>query len=93
MSTAVNLQAVEGVISKDRLGRYQRTAGIRDLEHAIELYRWNAEISCAFMLPQHIVEVAIRNAVSEAISQVYGAGHHRPAGQQVAGSAQCGSTP
>lgn len=39
---------------------------------AVELYRWNAEISAAFMFPLHIAEVSVRNAVSEAVSHVYG---------------------
>ncbi len=39
---------------------------------ALALYNWNAQISGAFMAPLHICEVIIRNAVSEALTAVYG---------------------
>ena len=38
----------------------------------MDLYGWNARISAAFMLPAHFAEVSIRNAVSEALTAVYG---------------------
>ncbi|MBX8490877.1 hypothetical protein K5D44_12110 [Pseudomonas cichorii] len=65
-------QAIELVISKDRLATYLRILKTRNLSHAIELYHWNAEVSGAFLLPQQVCEVAIRNAVSEALASVYG---------------------
>jgi hypothetical protein len=46
--------------------------GIQNTRHTLELYAWNAAISGAFMLPQQICEVAVRNAVSEALEKVYG---------------------
>lgn len=39
---------------------------------ALALYDWNAQVSGAFMAPLHICEVVIRNAVSDALSAVYG---------------------
>ncbi|HKS12478.1 MAG TPA: Abi family protein [Pseudomonas sp.] len=42
------------------------------LANAISLYAWNAAISAAFMHPLHFCEVAIRNAVSEALTLTYG---------------------
>lgn len=45
------------------------TAAVR----ALELYRWNAEISAAFLAPLHMCEVIIRNGISEAIEGTYGA--------------------
>jgi hypothetical protein len=44
-----------------------------DLEHALELYAWNAQVSAALMLPAHFAEVAVRNVVDEALTDVYGA--------------------
>src|SRR6266700_954221 len=40
---------------------------------ALELYDWNAQVSGAFMAPLHICEVVMRNAVSDALTAVYGA--------------------
>lgn len=39
---------------------------------ALELYAWNAAVSGAFMMPLHICEVSLRNAVSDALEAVYG---------------------
>jgi len=39
---------------------------------ALELYDWNAQVSGAFMAPLHICEVVMRNAVSDALTAVYG---------------------
>ncbi|MFW1825126.1 hypothetical protein [Acinetobacter baumannii] len=39
---------------------------------ALDLYAWNADVSGALLIPLHICEVAIRNAVAEAIENVYG---------------------
>jgi hypothetical protein len=41
-------------------------------EAALALYDWNAQTSGAFMPPLHICEVVIRNAVSDALTAVYG---------------------
>ncbi len=39
---------------------------------ALALYDWNAQVSGAFMAPLHICEIVIRNAVSDALTAVYG---------------------
>jgi hypothetical protein len=39
---------------------------------ALELYAWNAQVSAAFMVPAHFAEVLTRNAVSDALTAVYG---------------------
>lgn len=72
--TAVDASAIERVLSKDRLGSYLRTLQTLNTRQAITLYAWNAEISGAFLFPQQVCEIAIRNAVSDALSEVYGAG-------------------
>jgi hypothetical protein len=43
-----------------------------DPARAIELYRWNAQISAAFLVPLHICEIALRNAIVGAIEDLYG---------------------
>lgn len=47
--------------------------GTDNLATAMELYAWNASVSSALLLPLHIYEVTLRNAVAEAISLRYGA--------------------
>jgi len=39
---------------------------------ALDLYVWNAKASAALLVPLHICEVVLRNAISEAIEAVYG---------------------
>jgi hypothetical protein len=70
--TADDALAIETVLSRDRLGTYQRTLQQLSTRRAITLYAWNAEVSGAFLLPQQVCEVAMRNAVSDALSSVYG---------------------
>ena len=70
--TTAAAQLVQFVLSTERLGTYTRTAGMVDTKHALALYAWNAQISGAFMLPQQVCEVAVRNAASEVICAVYG---------------------
>lgn len=64
--------AIESVLSRDRLGTYQRTLQHLNTCQSITLYTWNAEVSGAFLLPQQVCEIAMRNAVSDALSSVYG---------------------
>lgn len=40
--------------------------------HPLALYHWNMRISAAFLLPLHVCEVVIRNAVAEALEQQHG---------------------
>lgn len=69
-----NLLPVRGAISAPRLQTYENAVG-KTLERgpeALELYMWNAKISGAMLTQLHICEVVVRNAVSEALSNVYG---------------------
>jgi hypothetical protein len=69
--------ALEAVLSKSRLSTYRsyvtQTIGNDDLDKALELYAWNAKTSSAYLLPLHIYEVVLRNAIADAISLRYGA--------------------
>ena len=78
MSAAIPLSppsdevAIRAALSIPRTDTYVRaTAG--DTARAVSLYGWNARVSAALMLPAHFAEVTTRNAVSEALTTVYGA--------------------
>lgn len=73
--TAQFLQVARSTLSIARVATYESaavSAGQPD-DRVMELYAWNAEVSGAFLTPLHICEVVIRNAVSEALTQQYGA--------------------
>ena len=69
--------AIKNALSVARMSTYE---AVKDnagnpvsVDQAIELYVWNAQVSAAFLVPLHICEVVMRNAVSDAIASVYGA--------------------
>lgn len=64
--------AVRAALSAERMATYE--AVTTDTAHAVRLYAWNAQVSAAFMAPLHLCEVVTRNAVSDAITALYGAG-------------------
>ncbi|MBM9467985.1 hypothetical protein [Nakamurella leprariae] len=51
---------------------YDRAAGSKGPAVALELYEWNARVSAALLVPLHVCEVVLRNAISAAIEQQYG---------------------
>ena len=74
MSNQTTIDAVTAIISSPRISTYESATGGKkpnNLE-ALDLYAWNADVSGALLIPLHICEVAIRNAVAEAIENVYG---------------------
>lgn len=72
LTSAADIRAIEGVISPQRLSTYAAAQGMQNSRRVLELYAWNAEVSGAFMLPQQICEVAVRNAAAEVLEAVYG---------------------
>jgi hypothetical protein len=74
MSTKSIIQAVRTAISPARMGTFETAVPIVDDAdpRALALYAWNARISAALLAPLHICEIVVRNAVSDAIEQVYG---------------------
>lgn len=68
--------AIEKNLSINRLSTYRNAIlnflGQDSVEFALELYEWNAKLSASFILPLHIYEITLRNAISEAISLRYG---------------------
>lgn len=74
MSNNNNLNVCKA-LSTTRMRTYLTASNAPSFEDnkPLELYSWNAEISAAFLFPLHILEVVMRNAVSEALTTVYGA--------------------
>jgi hypothetical protein len=69
----VNALEVSRNLSIPRFNTYVQECG-QDIDAALALYQWNMEISSAFMIPLHVFEVVVRNAVVEAIENVHGHG-------------------
>jgi hypothetical protein len=66
-------KAIEAALSVPRIATYvAATKGTPVLGAAIALYSWNAQVSAALLNPLHLCEVVVRNAVSDALSTVYG---------------------
>jgi hypothetical protein len=72
-TTVTTLQAVKNALSAARMGTYEAATGaIGNDPAALALYAWNAQVSGALLMPLHICEVVVRNAVSEALEATYG---------------------
>lgn len=70
--TAIEL-AIKNALSGQRLSTFEiATTALPKERGALALYAWNAQVSAAMLAPLHVCEVVIRNAVSDAISRVYG---------------------
>jgi hypothetical protein len=69
--TIPRIAAISAALSTPRMSRYVTTCG-NDHARALDLYEWNAEVAAAFMVPMHICEVVLRNAIVGAIEEVYG---------------------
>lgn len=69
--TPNELHHLPGVISAPRFATYLRARG-NDREGALALYRWNLEVSAAFVGSLHLCEIAVRNGIVEAIEAVHG---------------------
>ncbi|MDP1738204.1 MAG: hypothetical protein Q8L23_12290 [Caulobacter sp.] len=59
------------VLSDERLGTYLTAAGF-DLDRALKLYVWNAQVGEAFHLPIQAVEVGLRNRMTAAFATAFG---------------------
>lgn len=84
--TSTQIAAITNALSSARLSTYAPPAALVAVpvapgatgpslseRYPLELYRWNSEISGAFMTPLEICAVVLRNAISEAIEAKYGA--------------------
>ena len=61
---------IERIIGSDRFTLYQVHAG--NTADALKLYSWNTAIASAFLGPIAVVEVAVRNAVSQQLRAAFG---------------------
>ena len=69
--TQAELDHLPDVISAPRFASHLQARG-NNCEAALALYRWNLEVSAAFMAPLHLCEIAVRNGVADAIAMVHG---------------------
>lgn len=67
-----DIDALRRAISEERLGTYLAAAGF-DVEQALRLYVWNAQMGEAFHVSIQAVEIALRNQVNHTLIDVYGA--------------------
>jgi len=65
------INAVRAALSTARMHTYEYAAG-GDAHAALALYAWNAEVSSALLVPLHICEVVMRNAIASVLEAVYG---------------------
>lgn len=73
-STEAEALLISNALSAARMSTYQNaTAPAGTMLAALGLYGWNAEVSAGLLTPLHICEVAIRNAVAQALEAQYGA--------------------
>jgi hypothetical protein len=64
------IAAILKAISPDRFRTYLIAAG-HDVDRALQLYLWNARVGEAFHIPIQAVEVALRNSINTALSNIY----------------------
>lgn len=68
--TPDQLTNIPNTLSQPRFTRYLQHCS-NDREKALELYQWNLELSASFIVPLHLLEISVRNAVVDALSSVY----------------------
>lgn len=73
MSAIPPNEAIKAALTAPRMLTYEvATTAPDNLQGALNLYAWNAQVSAAMLAPLHILEVVVRNCVSDAIAAVYG---------------------
>jgi hypothetical protein len=67
-------EVIKASLSPARLGTFEDAIlpPTSVLTGALALYAWNAQVAAAMLAPLHLCEVVIRNAVSDALTRVYG---------------------
>ena len=68
--TTIQLNNIPNVLSQPRFATYLQHCN-NDRDKALALYQWNIELSAAFVVPLHLLEIALRNAVVESLTNVY----------------------
>jgi hypothetical protein len=74
----VNTTELQRCLSEPRLKRYLSAAG-GDHAEALDLYRWNAEVSAAFWFGFNVLEVTLRNNLHRALVSHFGTERWWPA--------------
>lgn len=65
--------AIRRALSKERMQTYETAMqGARSGARPLDLYVWNAHVSAALLIPLHICEVVVRNAVADALTRRHG---------------------
>ena len=70
--TQSTLTALEKCFSQDRMQGYLREM-VNDSQKAFELYAWNTRISTELFIPLQGVEISLRNALHDELSNAFGA--------------------
>jgi len=65
------IKAIRAALSTARMHTYEQAVG-GDARAALALYAWNAEVSSALLMPLHLCEVVVRNAIASVLEAVYG---------------------
>ena len=69
--TRDEIQSLPNILSAPRFATYlAEKGGAKDA--ALELYKWNLELSAAFIVPLQICEVSVRNSITSALEKTYG---------------------
>jgi hypothetical protein len=64
------LSNIPHILSEPRFATYLQHCN-NDRICALQLYQWNLELSAAFVIPLHLLEVSIRNAAVECVEAVH----------------------
>jgi len=64
------LTNIPKTLSNPRFATYLQHCN-NDKKAALQLYQWNLELSSAFIVPLHFLEISIRNAVVEGLESVH----------------------
>ena len=66
------IAAITKTISQPRLGRYMPAAK-GDIQRALRLYLWNAQLCQEFYIPTQLTEIAFRNVLAAGLETRFGA--------------------
>ncbi|UUA75274.1 hypothetical protein [Cellvibrio sp. QJXJ] len=76
MAFSINeLATIPNTLSQPRFATYLRSCA-NDPQKALALYQWNLQLSAALIIPLHVLEIGIRNAVVERLDTVYQSNWH-----------------
>jgi len=64
------LNEIPHILSEPRFATYLRHCK-NNKSDALALYKWNLQVSSAFITPLHLLEISTRNAVVEALNSVH----------------------